>query len=257
MANAFANVLKNNAYDRNFGGTGGDVVADPYISGYHYIRWTWIPKKLGNVINDGGGGTIHAVNQGLNNVENIKKFLQGACLAVTPPGGTLNKTEFTGIGGMKWAVPTNIDYTNQLTIKFLEFHHLPVLTIFRSWVRMIRDFKSGTSHLWSNEDHYSKENYAGTLFYWTTKPDGKTVEYSACYTGVFPTKDPQDLYSGDLTAVDKLEVDIEFSIDMAYHEKWVYTKCQGFANTIYAANHPFNGSYYKARASKDGAENAQ
>ncbi|GAG16618.1 unnamed protein product, partial [marine sediment metagenome] len=54
----------------------------------------------------------------------------------------------------------------------------------------------------------------------------------AVYDGVFPTKDPQDLYTSDVETVGRLDVEIEFNVDYAWHEPWVRTKCQGFANTF-------------------------
>ena len=235
MGTAFKAVLNNKSVDRHFGGTSSIITADPYISGYHYISFAYLPTALKKWTVSGDGATANLTAEG-----DIKSFLQRSCLSVTPPGGTLNKTEFTGIGGIKWSVPTNIDYTNVVTVKFLEFSSLPVLNIISGWVRMIRDMKTGTSAL--RGDDYTKSNYAASMYYWTTKPDGKTVEYSAYYTGMFPTKDPQDLYSGDLTAVDKLEVDVEFSIDWAWHEAWVHEKCQTLADKIGATeNNPASG----------------
>ena len=235
--NPFTAVMNNTAVDRHFGGSDPNIAADPYISGYHYIQFVRVPTKLIEWIKAGDGGTPYE----LTDEAKVRQFLQGACLSVTPPGGTLNKTEFTGIGGIKWAVPTNIDYTNVLTVKFLEFSSLPVLNIISGWVRLIRDMKTGTTALNDSAIAYTKADYTGSMFYWTTKPDGKTVEYSACYTGMFPTKDPQDLYSGDLTAVDKLEVDIEFNVDWIWHEQWVHTKCQEFADAISANTKPDGG----------------
>ena len=236
MANPFLSVIQNVANDRHFGGTSGSIVADPYISGYHYIYWSSLPPQLNTYIATGDGerysGTLKGTGSGLPSVSAVGAFLQGSCLSVTPPGGTLNKTEFTGIGGTKWSVPTNIDYGNSVTVKFLEFTGTPVLNIIHGWCRLIRDAKTGVTSLQNSDEDYTKSAYAGTMFYWTTKPDGFTVEYSACYTGMFPTKDPQDLYSGDITAVDKLEVDIDFNVDWIWHEQWVHNKCQGFANNI-------------------------
>ena len=237
-SNPFSAVFKNLAVDRHFGGTDPNIAADPYISGYHYIKFVRLPDKITDWVKAGDG--LNSASD-LSSKDKIMQFLQGVCLSVTPPGGTLNKTEFTGIGGIKWSVPTNIDYTNIVTVKFLEFSSLPVLNIISGWVRLIRDLKTGTSALNESDTAYTKSDYTGSMFYWTTKPDGKTVEYSACYTCMFPTKDPQDLYSGDLTAVDKLEVDIEFNVDWIWHEQWVHDKCKGFADEIYANNKPDGG----------------
>jgi len=235
---AFVGVINNLSRDRHFGGTDPNIVADPYITGYHYIKWLQLPAALAVMVKTGDGTNM----EGLDDNAKIKNFLESACLSVTPPGGTLNKTEFTGIGGIKWSVPTNVDYTNTVTIKFLEFTHLPIANILHGWVRMIRDYKTGTTALNSDDSHYTKSEYAGTMLYWTTKPDGHTVEYSAAYTGMFPSKDPQDLFTSDVTAVDKLEIDVEFNVDWIWHEKWVHDACQTAATGIYAHNDP-NGGY--------------
>jgi len=231
MHNSFNNV-KDNQFDRNFGGTTKGV-ADPYISGYHFIKFVKLPIELTRFIRYGDGA-----KHGIGSELEIQQTLGASCLSVTPPGGTLNKAEFTGLGGIKFSVPTNVDYGNTMTIKFLEYSSLPILSIFGGWIRMIRDYRTGTSQLFGigGTSEYTKQNYAGTVLYWTTKPDGLTVEFSACYTGVFPTKDPMDLYTGDLTAVDKLEPDIEFNVDWIWHENWVHNKAQEYANVIHSSN---------------------
>jgi len=228
MNNSFA-ITKENYVGRNFGGTTAGI-ADPYISGYHFIKWVKLPPLLDKQLKEGAEQLISK----LNSVEDSKTLLEASCLSVTPPSGTLNKAEFTGLGGTKFSVPTNIDYGNTITIKFLEFSGLPILHFFSSWVKMIRDYRTGVSNLMG--DDYSKQHYAGTLLYWTTKPDGRTVEFSSLYTGVFPTKDPRDLYTGDVTSVDKLEPDIEFSIDWAWREDWVHAKAQQIALDNHIAN---------------------
>lgn len=218
-----------NRFDRNFGGTSRGV-ADPYISGYSFIYFKALPSQLATIMeNDksdlgwlGGSGTL----------EEVRRILSASMLAVTPPGGTLNKAEFIGLGGTKWSVPTNIDYGNTLTMRFLEYSRLPILDIFHSWFRLIREYRYGVTGLQGSigPTSYTKSAYSGTMLYWTTKPDGITVEYSACYAGVFPTRDPQDLYAGDITANDKLELDMEFSLDWVWKEKWVREECQTMAN---------------------------
>jgi len=234
---AFVGVIQNLARDRHFGGTDPNIVADPYITGYHYIKWVVLPPTLSDYIKSGDGGNM----DGLGSNKEISNFLESSCLSVTPPGGTLGKTEFTGVGGIKWSVPTNIEYGNSVTVKFLEFSHLPVSNIMHGWVRMIRDYKTGTSNLNDGDSDYTKSEYAGSMLYWTTKPDGHTVEYSAAYTGMFPSKDTQDLFTSDVTSNDKLEIDMEFNVDWIWHEKWVHDKCQEEADAIYGKNNPDGG----------------
>jgi hypothetical protein len=221
VKNSFANVA-NNILSRNFGGTVAGV-ADPYVTGYHFIWFAKLPPKLAEYAN-------------LDNNAVISNLLAGACLSVTPPGGTLNKVEFTGLGGIKWAVPANVDYGNSVSVKFLEFNGTPMLNIFHGWVKMIRDYRSGVSNLIDGEDlsGYTKSTYAGLMYYWTTAPDAKTVEYYAVYDGVFPTKDPQDLFSSDVETIGRLDTEIEFNVDYIWHEPWVKEQCQKYAEQVFS-----------------------
>lgn len=221
IKNSFAEVA-NNRLTRNFGGTVAGV-ADPYVTGYHFIYLAKVPTAL------------PAYTQ-FNNTTDIQNLLAGACLSVTPPGGTLNKIEFTGLGGVKFAVPGNIDYGNSVSVKFLEFNGTPILNIMHGWIKMIRDYRTGTTGLIDGDDGagYTKKTYASVMYYWTTAPDAKTVEYYAAYDGVFPTKDPQDLFTSDVETIGRLDSEIEFNVDYIWHEDWVKTKCQSLADEVYA-----------------------
>jgi len=223
MKFSFSNVL-NQRSTRYHGGT-VEGIAEPYVTGYHHIHWLKLPD-IAKITIEGSSGKLGR--------EQCADLLSASCLSVTPPGGTLNKVSFTGLGGTKWAVPGSIDYGDSVSIKFLEYSGLPVTQIFHSWVKSIRDYRTGVT---SNDlktgkerDGYSKKKYAGTLLYWTTAPDGVTVEYSACYAGVFPLKDPQDLFSSDVENVGKIEPEIEFNVDYVWHEDWVFTKAQGLSD---------------------------
>lgn len=229
---SFANV-QTNVFSRKFGGTNVGV-ADPYVTGYHFIWFDKLPTQLVTVLNSYGGLSGAALDENA-----IKNVLAASCLSVTPPGGTLNKVEYTGLGGVKWAVPGNIDYGNTVSLKFFEFNKTPILDIMHGWVKMIRDYRTGATDLEDldpNGEGYTKATYAGLLYYWTTAPDGVTVEYYACYDGVFPSKDPQDLFTSDVETVGRLDVEIEFNVDYAWHEDWVLNKCRGFANNIFKAS---------------------
>lgn len=214
--------LGQNIVTRKFGGTTIGV-ADPYSSGYHFVWFDKIPPGLVQYTQEGISG--------ISSVDEVQNILAASCLSVTPPGGTLNKIEFTGLGGVKWAVPGNVDYGNSVSVKFLEFNKTPILDIMHNWIKLIRDYRTGISNLedGANGEGYTKKTYAGLMYYWTTAPDAKTVEYYACYDGLFPTKDPQDLFASDVETVGRLDLEIEFNVDYAWHEPWVLTKCQQFA----------------------------
>lgn len=167
-------------------------------------------------------------------------------MSVTPPGGTLNKVEFTGLGGVKWAVPGNIDYGTSVSIKFLEFNKTPILDIMSGWVKMIRDYRTGVTDLIDGDDGsgYSQSTIAGLLYYWTTAADAKTVEFYACYDGVFPTKDPSDLFTSDVETVGRLDIEVEFNVDTAWREPWVLSKCQAFSSTFSTVKDTIKGYQY-------------
>jgi len=214
--------LGQNILTRKFGGTQVGV-ADPYLTGYHFIYFDILPSALPEY--------TKSFNSGVSSTSEIANILSASCLSVTPPGGTLNKIEFTGLGGVKFAVPGTIDYTNSVSVKFLEFNKTPILDIFSGWFKLIRDYRTGVTDLVDGEqgDGYTKKAYAGSMYYWTTAPDAETVEFFAYYDGMFPTKDPQDLYGSDVETVGRLDVEIEFNVDYAWREPWVLTNCKTWA----------------------------
>ena len=209
-----------NQFTRKWGGTEQSV--NPYVTGYFFTHWSYIPKALSSSILD--------IRESSLENRDITQLLAGSCLAVTLPGGTVNKAEYMGLGGVKFAVPTNVEFDNTVTLKFIEYATLPIVETISGWVRMIRNYSTGVSELGTN---YSKESYAGTMYYWTTKPNGLEVEYAACLTGMFPLKDPMDLLGHDLSTYDKLEIDIDFNVDYIWREEWVYDSCRDLATTFY------------------------
>jgi len=220
--------LNQNILTRNFGGTQVGI-SDPYLTGYHFIWFSKIPSKLIDYLSASGSG--------ISDDSEVKNILAASCLSVTPPGGTLNTVEFTGLGGVKWGVPGNVDYGNTVSIKFLEFDQTPIYNIMHNWIKMIRDYRTGLTEMEDGDqgEGYTKKTYAGLLFYWTTSPDGKTIQEYSCFDGVYPTKDPRDLFTSDVETVGRLDLEIEFHLDYAWHEPWVKTKCQTLAQSFMAA----------------------
>ena len=239
---AFFNMV-NKVRDRNWGGTSSKIACEPYVSGYSFIKFLHMPTDLSAVLSTDletvsqafpGDHQLHTT-QPAKDTKLAGNFLEHAMNSVTPPGGTINEVEINGLGGLKWGVPGSMDYGNSISIKYLEFSGLPIARIHRAWCNMIRDNRMGTTHMDNGgAGHgmsYIKENYAATMAYWTTKPDGVTVEFAAIYTGMFPSKDPMDLFSGDITSVDKLEIEIEYNVDMIYNDSSAYDECQKLAKT--------------------------
>lgn len=227
MKSSFSSVISNR-FSRNFGGTNAGV-ADPYLSGYFFISFGEGKNIFTSVANNIASDGVATISQ-----TDIPSILQSCCTGVTPPGGTLNKVEYPGLGGIKWSVPGNIDYGTSVTLKFVEMQGLPIYHIIHNWFKVIRDYRFGATQLEEGENAtgYTKSKYSTVLYYWTTAPDAKSVEYAACYDGVFPLKDPADLYSSDLETVGKVDVEIEFNVDYIWSENWVYNKCQNLSNAV-------------------------
>ncbi len=216
--NSFATLTSTNfnAFSRKWGTETSTV--DPYITGYHFIWFSYLPPALYDVAQVLRPGLF-----GQSSTGDIEKTLASLCLSVTIPGRTVNKVEMQGLGGIRWGAVGNVDEDTNLSIRFLELSDTPVHAIFHSWVRMLRDNRSGVSLLkgGGGNANYTKSKYAGTMYYWTTKPNGYEVEFAACYAGMFPLKDPSDVFGHDVAANDKLEIDIDFSTDYAYQQTWV------------------------------------
>lgn len=229
-------VVANNRFDKNFGGTVRGNAADAYLTGYQFVKFFNFPKQriINNIVTGNSENTPPKVDK-----DSLPTFLEANTNAVTPPSGTLNRAEWTGLGGTKYSMPSNIDYGNTLTLKFIEFSGTPVMQIIHSWVRMIRDYRNGAMPDSEELSYNNKPLYCCNILYWTTKPDCRSVEYAALYTGCHPTKDPHDSFAGDVETADKLEIEIEFGIDYAWHEPWVYDKAAEWAK-IYkdSGQHP-------------------
>jgi len=207
---------------------------DPYITGYHFMKWVKLPNSLityASQIDDGKGG--------LPGTSTVADVLSSLCLQVTIPTGTVNRAEFYGLGNIRSAVPSNVDWDNTVTIRFLELSGLPIYKIISGWVRLIRDYRVGVSPL--KNDGYGKKNYAATAYYWTTSPDGQTVEFAACLAGLFPLKDPIDSFGHDITAYDKLEIDIDFNVDYIYRDTWVYSQVKNYSTFTNHSGFDYSG----------------
>ena len=229
MPNTSFSAMTNNQnqFSRRWGTRNSKV--EPFISGYFFIHFSYLPEQLPTTVGHAGD------KAGLGTLQEIASTLHSSCLSVNIPGATVNTTDIIGLGGVKWSVPTNVEWDNTATLKFLEISSLPIHTIMHGWVRMIRDYRSGVTTLDSSSDYetYNKQEYGSTMYYWITRPDGHLVEYAACLTGMFPKKDPTDLLSSDITTNDKLEIDIDFNVDYLWHEQWVMDNAQELATTYH------------------------
>lgn len=193
--------------------------AEPYVSGVFFTEWTKIPANITPVM----------ISLGYDGLQprQIMQVLSSLCKSVTIPGRTINKVEMQGIGGLRWSAPGQQDEDNNISMRFAEMQDMPNHRIFHAWTRMIRDNRTGLSRL-RGPGQYSIGNYSGTVYYWTTNPGGADIQFASCYTGVWPTKDPSDLFGHDIASQDQLEIDIDFSVNYCWQDAWVRNNVKTF-----------------------------
>ena len=214
---------------RNFGGTDVNCACEPYVSGYGFIKW-YLPHNLGNYfkalkITDSDHQTGSA-----ENYTQAEKYLSAACVGLTPLSQTINGVDYDASAGVKFSVMTKVINGYSINIKYLEMSGTPIFRIHKAWIEYLRDAKTGFNISMTNGGLLSQKNdYCGNVLYWTTKPDGVTVEFCALYSGVYPTVDPQDAFSFDIGSIDKVELDFSYHTDYVWTDPWVRTLAEKYA----------------------------
>jgi len=228
---------KRNTFNRRFAKAINSE--DAYQSGYFYIYFFNQSKALNNIklVWDklfGGiaseGGDSAAANKKGSDLKDFK-LLSATCTAVSSlPGGTLNKSTITALGGTKWGAISGVDYGDTTSLRFIELANLPASKFISAWVNLIRDRNTGLSRLNTPDGgptaNYGKNEFSVDMCYFTTKPNGKEIEFAAIMEGLYPLKDPMDLYAHDLSAVDSLQIDIDFHVDSIWWDNKAMTKAQ-------------------------------
>jgi len=198
MANATINgAIYSNLYSTKFGGTTEPGVADPYLSGYGWVWFKDFPAEVANY------------TQGLTQNQ-CMSALTALAIGYTLPEVTLGTTTQEGLGGLSFSVPTKLEIGHTCTIKFIEMSGTPVYSIIHGWIQYIRDVRTGLA---ANLNATNKASYSASCYFWTTKPDGQTIEEAYLVTGMFPTTDPIATFNTERATVEKHETDITFSLD--------------------------------------------
>lgn len=236
MDNPYVN-LAQNLITKDFGGRAKGS-AEPLITGYHFIQFTNIPTGLLESYNKNRANGVPG--RAVLDERKLQDILSAAALQVTTPGGRLNHVDLVGLGGIKWTVPTNIDYDTSFNVKFLEFNNTPIFNIIHAWIMMIRDYRTGISSLTKGDNEYNKTNYSATAYYFTLAPNFQDINYYACFDGVYPITDPHQLFGSNVEDMNKLDIEIEFKFDYLWTDPWVYDRCNTILskvrNTISANN---------------------
>lgn len=206
-----------NPFTRRWASNNKGTAVDPLVTGYCFVKFMDLPTRLPD----------HMLpSSKIRSVGEIGKALASSCTSVTLPGATQNKAEFTGLGGVKFFYPTNKDWDDTVSLRFTEWSGAPIHHIIHAWGKMIADYRTGVNN---STPPARKGNVTGSMYYWTTKADGVSIDFHCFIVGMFPMMDPTDQFGFDITTIDKLELDIDFSCDMVYQEEWTYNKCSELA----------------------------
>lgn len=207
--------------------TSTNSTAEPLITGYFFIKFN--PSAnfiLGNYVDTQGSGSALTDSS-------WRSILESSLVSFTIPGATVNRAEFNGLGGIKWSYPTSVNWDDTISMNFTEWAGAPVHKIFHRWVKNIKDYRTGVANKNSSATQggsidTGKSDLSVSAWYWTSTPDGANVDFAAYSTGMFPLKDPTDSFSYDINTVDKLEISIDFNVDVVYQEDAVYEQCRKY-----------------------------
>lgn len=195
---------KKRKVDRYFG---GNIEQEPFVSGYIFAKFV-LPRQL---FVPSIGPLISKVSSQVGSWV-YSSILESTITSINIPSRSLSKTTINGIGGKKWSIPTSVDVGDSINAKFNEFSGTPVSQIITQWFDLIRDPVYHMSPL----KEYNKNEYGGKLLVWITNPTSREIEKVYLMTGLFPMRDPRDLFGGDITNIDRVEIDIEFNVDNVY-----------------------------------------
>lgn len=223
---------------------------DAYVNGYFGIRFDFNQATM-EAINASykvNAGPTQEAPKAVWTPDNASKMLSSLCEGVTAlPGGTMNTAIMTGMGGPKWGAPSNVDFGDEMTIRFRELSGMPIRTFITSWTNVVRNTNTGASQLrtegmTSPSGGYTKKNFSAGLLYWTMKPNARDVEMAFYLTGLWSTSDLRSQIATDLTTVDGQAFDVNFHVDALYCDLNVIQEAQ---NAVEKYHKEGVGSYYE------------
>jgi hypothetical protein len=188
------------------GGLGrSEIIADPYIGGYSFLKITYIPEALRSILTNDFKNLLEITLKELTGINDLD--LQTAAIQ---GGFTSNEHRF----------PTEINKNIfEITCKWQERTGNVFRKPFQQWVTSIRDPETGLYTL----SGYGKKNYAIEAIYINCNPSigsanaetrKKSVESAYYFTGMFPTRVPKSHHNYTQGAHDIADnFEIPFSVN--------------------------------------------
>jgi len=183
----------------------GEIVNDPYITGYSFLKITRIGAGIKDIITSDFGYLLESTFkefQGINDLDLNTLSITG--------GFTDNEHHYPSEMNMG---------TYEITLKFQERTGNVYRRPFQQWMTGIRNPKTG---LYSLPGDYNKLNYTMDVMYIVTNPSigsqdpdtrERSVEAAYFYTGLFPKRLPLNHHNFTTGGHDFVEIDIPFAAE--------------------------------------------
>lgn len=209
---------------------------DAYVSGYFGGQFLFSSNVTDHIV---ASANMNSTNRTWEN-SSMGNMLSSLCEGVTTvPGGTLNVAIMTAMGGAKWGAPTNVDFGDQMTMKFRELSKFPVKKLITAWTNLIRHSNTGASLLHANsggdlDSAYTKKMFSADYLYWTLKPNARDVEFACMFSGIYAMSDLSSQIATELATVDGQTFDVNFHVDALNWDKVVLEKAQNAVDEFHA-----------------------
>ena len=187
-----------------------DKMIDPYITGYAFLKWIYIPEWVTKPFGDAGqmkamlGKNVKSV-QGLSSLT----LNTGAVTA----GFTANETHFA----------TNLQKATGFSTNCQEYAGSPMRHMATHWVHGIRDPRTGIAQYpmfdGATGEYGAKYHTAEAIYIvmrpdaYNTKASGHNIEHACYLTNIMPLNVPRDHLNTTFGTNDLVEFELQWSAD--------------------------------------------
>jgi len=171
-----------------------NITHDPYITGWHFTKFI-LPSFTAEYIS----GMEHEI------------ILDGHVMSVDLP--KIEAEKYLDLSGQDKLRLTK----TPACVTFLEMSGTPIHHILTGWFQKVIEINKPGDH-----------KTVGKLYYWTTQPNGRTLEYCCCLEDIYPLTNGDHNFSADITINDKLLYKMEFNCSRIDKTKRIQDKVLKF-----------------------------
>lgn len=213
--------------------------ADPKIKGFFYLFMVKPDLNIGNMEIFNDVVNVNSFNK-YSNEDQLKKHFRGLLNELIienlthdgknyfssiisnkgesityPEIGFNNEDTLTTLDKAIFKLPITETGTSGMTfqIRFRENEGHDVLRMMSVWQKYINAVTKGNLSPKAEYVEWNIIDYKASLYVIHVKPDGKTITMWSKYTGIYPTGIPLSTYGEEISQIQDVTVDIEFSYD--------------------------------------------